>query len=98
MAYTVRLDNAQASKNAQGIYTVSFTATVNDGSSDIFSSDISGKYNPNAPDLEATKDQIRQHFQTQWDKFADEAGLLSSAALEAARSALETQANSYVNT
>lgn len=97
MAYTVTLTKESVVQSGNGSYTITFLASVSDGVDTVFEEFVSGRYNPNAPDLEDTKDQIRDVFTDRWDKWAEENGILTSAALDAALSALQTQAQTYVN-
>lgn len=97
MAYTIVLTKDAVIKRANGIYLINLNAVVSDGAEIVMDIDISGKYNSNAPDLEATKAEIQKQFKVHWDKYIAENGVHDSTALDNAITALQVQAQIYVN-
>jgi hypothetical protein len=97
MAYTVTMTKEGVSKAGNGILSISMGMTVNDGTSDVFQTSMTAKYNPNSGDLNAFKAAIQTELKERWDKWAAEKAILDSAALDTVLGQIQTAANTYVN-
>jgi len=97
MAYTAVVEKQAVSKIGDSLYSVSIKLTVNDGTSDIFETSASARYNHNAPDLANVKASLISELASKWDKYAAEHNIYGAVAFDTMVNEIQTSANTYIN-
>lgn len=97
MAYTAVITKDNVNKASNGILSISLTLSVSDEVEEVFSTSLTAKYNPNSGNLNDFQSKIQDELKDRWDKYAAEAAIKNSAALDTVVGALTTAANAYIN-
>jgi len=97
MANIPTITKQNVTESSGGIFAVSVSFVVNDGTSDIIDTSVSARYDSNAPDLASVQATLQQKIQNIWDKHVSEQNKLNSAALDTIVSNIQTAADAYIS-
>lgn len=95
--YQVTMTKESVAKISDVLYVITVGVVVNDGTSNVFESTVSKKYNSTTPNLANFKSEILAELQAKWDRYVAEQAIKNAAAFDAALTEMQNQATAYVN-
>lgn len=95
-AYTATITKQSVVKQGN-FYRITLNVTINDEVSDVLDFQVTAKYSPNAPNMDAIKADLRQQMLAKWDEYKANNQVFTHPALDTVVSDLQTQANFYIN-
>ena len=93
--YTATLTKSSVTKNGN-FYVESINVVINDGVDDVLDFEISEKYNPNAPNMDAVKAGLQAQIKTKWDNYIENKNIFDADAFTRLVATLHSQTNTYI--